>query len=90
MAGRALAIGDVNGDDYPDVYVVQGATGPRQVANPPDVMYLNDAGTALTQVPIPETSPATGRPCRRSTTTTTVRLTSSSPTARAGWRDPCS
>jgi hypothetical protein len=60
MAGRAVAVGDVNGDRYPDIYVVQGATGAHEVANPPDIMYLNDGGTALTQVPIPETSRGNG------------------------------
>ena len=58
--GRALATGDVNGDGYPDVYVVQGATGSGQVANPPDLMFLNGHGTSLTRVAIPETSQGNG------------------------------
>jgi hypothetical protein len=54
--GSSVAVGDVNGDDRPDVYVMRGKddTG----ANAPDRVYLNDGnGTNFTQMSsIPSTS----------------------------------
>jgi FG-GAP-like repeat len=58
--GRALATGDVNGDGLPDLYVVQGAQGGGGEPNPPDIMYLNVAGTDVAPVPIPETDQGNG------------------------------
>jgi hypothetical protein len=58
--GRALAIGDINADGFPDIYALQGATGPNQVPNPPDIFYQNLGGADLATVKIPETSAGNG------------------------------
>ncbi|MDT5230228.1 MAG: hypothetical protein QOI39_728 [Mycobacterium sp.] len=60
VGGRALAIGDINADGFPDIYALQGATGPNQTPNPPDIMYQNVGGTNLVTVRIPETSAGNG------------------------------
>ena len=52
-AGLALAVGDVNADARPDVYVLQGRGG----ANTADLMFLNNGdGTSFTQMSIPVTN----------------------------------
>jgi hypothetical protein len=60
VEGRALAIGDINADGFPDIYALQGATGPNQTPNPPDIMYQNVGGANLVTVKIPETSAGNG------------------------------
>jgi hypothetical protein len=52
-AGMALAVGDVNGDQVPDIYVVGGRTGN---INAPDYLLLGNAAGGFTARPIPETS----------------------------------
>jgi hypothetical protein len=54
--GLSAAIGDVNGDDRPDIYVLRGKSNTG--TNAPDLVYLNDgSGTNFTQMsPIPSTS----------------------------------
>jgi hypothetical protein len=58
--GVSVAVGDLNGDGYQDVYVVEGvdqpagADGPR---NTPDDLFI---GPNWTPVPIPETDTGTG------------------------------
>jgi FG-GAP-like repeat len=52
-AGLGLGVGDVNGDERPDLYVLQGSTG----TNTNDLMLLNDGdGTSFTEMSIPVTS----------------------------------
>ena len=51
--GVALAIGDVNGDHNPDIYVVGGRTGNT---NAPDYLLLGNATGGFTTQPIPETT----------------------------------
>ena len=52
-AGLGLAVGDVNGDEHPDLYVLQGSSG----TNAADLMLLNDGdGTSFTEMSIPVTS----------------------------------
>ena len=52
-AGMALAVGDVNGDHNPDIYVVGGRTGN---INAPDYLLLGNATGGFTTQPIPETT----------------------------------
>jgi VCBS repeat protein len=52
-AGMALAMGDVNGDHNPDIYVAGGRTGN---ANAPDYLLLGNATGGFTTQPIPETT----------------------------------
>lgn len=52
-AGLGLAVGDVNADGRPDIYVLQGRGG----TNTADVMLLNDGnGTSFTEMSIPVTT----------------------------------
>jgi len=55
--GVALAVGDVNGDNNPDIYVVCGRTGS---ANRPDCLLIGDASGGFTPMSIPETSAGSG------------------------------
>ena len=56
-SGTALAIGDVNGDHNPDIYVVGGNTG---TANAPDYLLIGNATGGFTQQTIPETTAGVG------------------------------
>jgi hypothetical protein len=55
--GESLAIGDVNGDHNPDIYVVCGRAG---TANAPDHLLLGNASGGFTDQPIPETTTGQG------------------------------
>ena len=55
--GRSLAVGDVNGDNNPDIYVVGGRAGS---VNAPDYLLLGDATGGFTQQPIPEATVGKG------------------------------
>ena len=55
--GVALAVGDVNGDHNPDIYVVCGRTGG---ANAPDYLLIGNATGGFTTMPIPETTAGSG------------------------------
>jgi hypothetical protein len=52
-SGRTLAVGDVNGDNNPDIYVVCGRIGS---ANAPDYLLLGNATGGFTTQTIPETT----------------------------------
>jgi hypothetical protein len=53
-SARSLAIGDVNGDNNPDIYVVGGRTGGQ---NAPDYLFTGNAtGTVFTSMTIPQAS----------------------------------
>jgi VCBS repeat protein len=52
-SGRALAVGDVNGDHNPDIYVVCGRIGS---ANAPDYLLTGTAAGAFTPTTIPQTT----------------------------------
>ena len=52
-SGRALAVGDVNGDNNPDIYVVCGRTGTQ---NAPDYLLIGNATGGFTTQAIPETT----------------------------------
>lgn len=55
VAGFRIAIGDVNDDNAPDVYLEQASKG--SVGNEPDLVFLNNGnGTAFTRMSIPSTS----------------------------------
>jgi hypothetical protein len=49
----SLAVGDVNGDNNPDIYVVGGRTGDQ---NAPDFLLLGNATGGFTTMTIPETT----------------------------------
>jgi hypothetical protein len=51
--GVSLAVGDVNGDNNPDIYVVGGRTGSE---NAQDFLLLGNASGGFTTVTIPETT----------------------------------
>jgi hypothetical protein len=51
--GRSLAIGDVNGDNNPDIYVVCGRAGSQ---NAPDFLLIGNATGGFTTMKIPETT----------------------------------
>jgi len=55
--GVALAVGDVNGDNNPDIYVVCGRTGS---ANAPDHLLIGDAVGGFTTMAIPQTTVGSG------------------------------
>jgi FG-GAP-like repeat len=57
-SGKSLAVGDVNGDHNPDLYVVGGQTA--NGTNAPDYLLLGDASGGYTSHPIPETTVGTG------------------------------
>jgi FG-GAP-like repeat len=57
-AGRAVGVGESNGDGRPDLYIVQSQQDPT-LPNPPDLMLLSTQ-TGWTQFPIPETSKGCG------------------------------
>src|SRR5262249_29832810 len=56
-SGRALAAGDVNGDNNPDIYVVCGRTGNQ---NAPDSLLIGDATGGFTTMAIPEATAGGG------------------------------
>jgi hypothetical protein len=51
--GVSLAVGDVNGDNNPDIYVVGGRTGSQ---NAPDFLLIGDATGGFKTMTIPETT----------------------------------
>jgi len=55
--GVALAVGDVNGDNNPDIYVVCGRTG---TANAPDYLLIGNATGGFTTMSIPQTTVGSG------------------------------
>ena len=56
-SGTALAIGDVNGDHNPDIYVVGGNTG---TTNAPDYLLIGNATGGFTTQTIPQTTAGVG------------------------------
>ena len=57
QAATFLAVGDVNGDHNPDIYVVGGRAGN---SNAPDYLLLGNASGGFTTQPIPETTVGQG------------------------------
>src|SRR5262249_37500798 len=55
--GVALAVGDVNGDNNPDIYVVCGRAGS---ANAPDHLLIGNATGGFTTQTIPQTTTGSG------------------------------
>jgi hypothetical protein len=58
QSGKSLAVGDVNGDNNPDLYVVGGGTS--NGTNAPDYLLLGNATGGFKSQPIPETTVGTG------------------------------
>jgi hypothetical protein len=56
-AGRSLAVGDVNADHNPDIYIVDGRAGN---SNTPDYLLLGNASGGFTTQPVPETTTGDG------------------------------
>ena len=56
-SGVALAVGDVNGDNNPDIYVVCGKTGG---ANAPDYLVTFNATGGSTTMAVPQTTTGSG------------------------------
>jgi len=56
-SGKTLAVGDVNGDHNPDIYVVCGRTGTE---NAPDCLLPGNATGGFTTRPIPEATAGGG------------------------------
>jgi hypothetical protein len=56
-SGVSLAVGDVNGDNNPDIYVVCGKTG---TANAPDHLVSFNATGGFTTMSVPQTTTGTG------------------------------
>jgi hypothetical protein len=57
QGGTALAVGDVNGDNNPDIYVACGKNG---TGNAPDYLVLGNATGGFTMKTIPETIAGVG------------------------------
>jgi hypothetical protein len=57
QSGRSLAVGDVNGDNNPDIYVVCGTIGSE---NAPDYLLIGNATGGFTTKTIPETTAGGG------------------------------
>jgi hypothetical protein len=55
--GQSLAVGDVNADHNPDIYVVGGRAGG---SNTPDYLLLGNASGSFTTQPIPEATTGQG------------------------------
>ena len=53
-SARSLAIGDVNGDNNPDIYVVCGRNGSQNAQD--DLLTGNATGTVFTPMTIPQTT----------------------------------
>src|SRR5262249_61119556 len=56
-SGKTLAVGDVNGDHNPDIYVVCGRTGTE---NAPDYLLLGNATGGFTTMATPGTTAGGG------------------------------
>ena len=58
-AGFSLATGDVNGDGFPDVYLLQGCPK-NTTTDTPDLMFLNNGNGTFTQLSIPQATSGCG------------------------------
>jgi FG-GAP-like repeat len=57
QGGAALAVGDVNADNNPDIYVVVGQSAG---SNAPDYLLIGNATGGFTTMPIPQTTAGSG------------------------------